>query len=82
MDVRYNGKHASASTLLDWPMEKIVTKAMLRDQPSDSAYWRSKSFAERLAALESIRREYNSWKYTDAEQRFQRVYRVVKLKQR
>lgn len=61
-------------------MEKVVTRSKLRDQLSDIAYWRSKSFAERLAALESIRQEYNTWKYTDAEQRFQRVYRVVKLK--
>ena len=34
-----------------------------------------------MQALEEIRREYNNWKYTDAEQRFQRVCRVVKLKQ-
>lgn len=62
-------------------MEKVVAKIRLSKQGSDLEYWRSKTFAERLAALEEIRREYNSWKYTDAEQRFQRVYRVVKLKQ-
>jgi hypothetical protein len=62
-------------------IEKVVTKSTSESQTSDFAYWQSKSFAERLAALEEIRREYNSWKYTDAEQRFQRVYRVVKLKQ-
>jgi hypothetical protein len=63
-------------------MEKVVTKTSIRGKASDLAYWRSKSFAERLAALETIRSEYNTWKYTDAEQRFQRVYRIVKLKQR
>ena len=62
-------------------IEKIVTKVNLNEQKSDFAYWQTKSYAERLAALEEIRREYNDWKYTDAEQRFQRVYRVVKLKQ-
>lgn len=61
-------------------MEKVVTKAKLSQQTSDLEYWRTQSFTARLAALESIREEYNRWKYTDAEQRFQRVYRVVKLK--
>ena len=61
-------------------IEKVVTKSTSKKQNSDFAYWQSKSFAERLDALEEIRQEYNSWKYTDAEQRFQRVYRVVKLK--
>lgn len=60
---------------------KIINKTMLGEKESDFAYWQTKSYAERLAALEEIRREYNNWKYTDAEQRFQRVYRVVKLKQ-
>lgn len=62
-------------------IEKIVTKTTFGKQKSDFAYWQSKSYAERLNALEEIRREYNDWKYTDAEQRFQRVYRIVKLKQ-
>jgi hypothetical protein len=62
-------------------IKKVVTKTNLGEQKSDFEYWQSKSYAERLAALEEIRREYNNWKYTDAEQRFQRVSRVVKLKQ-
>jgi hypothetical protein len=62
-------------------IEKFVAKTDLGEQKSDFSYWQTKSYAERLAALEDIRREYNDWKYTDAEQRFQRVYRVVKLKQ-
>jgi hypothetical protein len=60
---------------------RVVTKTKIGEEKSDFAYWQTKSYAERLAALEEIRREYNNWKYTDAEQRFQRVYRVVKLKQ-
>lgn len=61
-------------------IENVVTKTNLAKK-SDFSYWRTKGYAERLAALEEIRREYNDWKYTDAEQRFQRVYRIVKLKQ-
>ncbi|HRH42352.1 MAG TPA: hypothetical protein PKY82_12060 [Pyrinomonadaceae bacterium] len=61
-------------------IEAVITKTNLTKQKSDFTYWQTKSYAERLAALEEIRQEYNNWKYTDAEQRFQRVYRVVKLK--
>lgn len=60
---------------------RIITKTMLGAKNTDVSYWLSRSVTERFAALEEIRREYNNWKYSDAEQRFQRVYRVVKLKQ-
>ena len=63
-------------------IEKVITKVTLSRQKSDFTYWGTKSYAERLDALEEIRQEYNNWKYTDAEQRFQRVYRVVKLKEK
>ena len=62
-------------------IEKVFSKTTLSERKSDFAYWQTKSYAERLAALEEIRQEYNNWKYTDAEQRLQRVYRIVKLKQ-
>ena len=62
-------------------VQKTVKKIKSGEEESDFSYWQTKSYAERLDALEEIRREYNSWKYTDAEQRFQRVCRVVKLKQ-
>ena len=62
-------------------IEKVVTKHIQSKRASDFAFWQTKSYSERLQALEEIRREYNNWKYTDAEQRFQRVYRIVKLKQ-
>lgn len=58
---------------------KVVSKVALKNQSSDFNYWQSKSYAERLTALEEIRREYHQWKY-DAEPRLQRVYRVTKLK--
>ena len=52
-------------------IEKVVTKTSINEQNSDFAYWQTKSYAERLAALEEIRQEYNNWKYTNAELRFQ-----------
>jgi hypothetical protein len=58
-------------------IEKVVKKYKTGQQPNDFSYWQSKSYEERLAALEQIRKEYNSWRY-DAEQGFQRVYRIVK----
>ncbi len=61
-------------------IKKVVVKKSLKGQESDLAYWQTRSFEERLAALEEMRQEYNNWKYTDAEQRFQRVYRVTQLK--
>jgi hypothetical protein len=42
----------------------------------DAAWWRQQPPAERIAALEAIRREYHLWKY-GAEPRFQRVYRIA-----
>lgn len=60
-------------------LEKIVCKYKLGEQPEESFYWQNRSYQERLAALEEIRTEYNSWRY-NAEQRFQRVYRIIKQK--
>jgi hypothetical protein len=59
---------------------KTVKKVRLADNRGDFDYWRQKTPAERLAALESIRQEFNRWKYSDAEQRFQRVFAIVKQK--
>jgi hypothetical protein len=63
-------------------IEKVISKVKLTEQKSDFLYWQSKSYIERLAALEDIRREYNNWRYNGAEQRFQRVYRITQLKRR
>jgi hypothetical protein len=56
---------------------KVIKKYKFNEQPNDFLFWRSKSYEERLEALEQIRKEYNSWRY-NAEQGFQRVYRIVK----
>ena len=56
---------------------KVYKKVHIRKQGSDFVYWQTQPYQIRLAALEQIRQEYNQWKY-GAEQRFQRVYKVVK----
>jgi hypothetical protein len=55
----------------------VVCKIKIDDAPSDLTYWRSQSYEKRLAALESIRTDYNKWKY-GAQPGLQRVYRVIK----
>jgi hypothetical protein len=57
---------------------RVVKKYSLKDQPNDFQFWQSKSYEDRLRALEEIRKEYNSWKYHHAEQGLQRIYRIVK----
>ncbi len=56
---------------------KIIRKEKLEKVNTDFTYWQTKSYQERLSALESIREEYNSWEY-DNKQRFQRVYKIIK----
>ena len=60
-------------------ISKVVKKFQINEQPNDFVYWQSKSYEERLNALEQIREEYNQWRY-NAEQGFQRVCRIVKRK--
>lgn len=54
-----------------------VSKTTLKSSKSDLVYWRNQPYEARLAALETIRREYHQWKY-NAEPGFQRVYRIIK----
>ena len=58
-------------------IKKVYTKVNLHEQRNDFAYWQTRSYQERIAALEEIRRDYHRWKY-GAEPRFQRVYTIVK----
>ncbi len=60
-------------------IEKTVGKYKMGEEPSDLKYWQSRSPKERLEALEHIRQDFNRWKY-GAEQRIQRVYRIIKQK--
>ena len=58
-------------------MDKTVFKIFAFDEvKSDFAYWQSRPYEERLAALESIRNDYIKWAY-DIQPGFQRVYRIV-----
>jgi len=57
----------------------VARKVKLTEERSDYSYWADQSFEARLDALESLRDEFNSWKFND-QQRFQRVYRVIKQK--
>ena len=60
-------------------VREAVKKYKIGHQPNDFAYWQSKSYEQRIEALEQIRAEYNSWRY-DAEQGFQRVCSIIKQK--
>ncbi len=57
----------------------IAKKIKLAEEKSDYRYWINQSIEARLDALESIREEFNNWKFND-QQRFQRIYRVIKQK--
>ena len=57
----------------------IVKKIKLAEERSDFSYWVNQSVEARLDALESLREEFNNWKFND-QQRFQTVYRVIKQK--
>lgn len=58
------------------PIVPVVHRVALTEQEPDSVYWRTRPYAERLAALEEIRQEYHRWKY-HAEPRLQRVCRIT-----
>jgi hypothetical protein len=60
-------------------ISKEVHKYRLGEEPRDVDYWRTKSYQERLEALELIRKEYIAQNY-DADIGFQRVCRVIRLK--
>ncbi len=57
----------------------VSRKIRQAEEKNDFGYWSNQSVEARLEALESIREEFNSWKFND-QQRFQRVYRVIKQK--
>lgn len=58
------------------PIERIVNKFRIGEEPNNSAVWKDYSASERLAALESIRMEYHLTKY-GTEPRLQRVLRIT-----
>ena len=59
-------------------LDKTAVQVFNSDNvPTDVAHWQTRSFEERLTALESIRNDYIKWAY-DIQPGFQRVYRIVK----
>jgi len=58
---------------------KVINKYKFGEEPKDLSFWQSKSYEERIEALEQIRQEYNQWRY-HAEPGLQRVYKIIKLK--
>lgn len=61
-------------------MEKIVRKIAKKEQTSDFSYWQKQPPQKRIEALEQIRREYNQYRYKNAEPRLQRVHSIIKRK--
>ena len=62
-------------------MEKTVKKYHLNDPQQyedEREYWRSKTPEERITALEQLRKQYMKLKGIDAEQRIQRVCKIIK----
>lgn len=58
-------------------MEKVIKIVPLKNAPKDSVYWMSKSSQERIDAIEFLRDQYIKT-LPDAEQRFQRVCRIIR----
>jgi hypothetical protein len=56
---------------------RVVRIVRMSEQGNDYQYWQSRSYQERLAALEELRQEY--YGQADGSQpRLQRVYTVTK----
>jgi len=58
---------------------KVVNKYKFGEEPKNISFWQSKSYEERIDALEQIRHEYNQWRYP-AQPGLQRVYKIIKMK--
>ena len=66
-------------TNIDQMDKTFIRKGNIKEQGNDYLFWQSQPYEIRLATIEQIRNEYNTWKY-GAEQGFQRVYRIIKRK--
>ena len=59
-------------------MIKTVQIYRMGKEPKERKYWLTRPAAERFQALEQMRRNF----YDNASEGFQRVYRIIKQKQR
>ena len=57
-------------------MDKVIRIISQKAEKSDFIFWKNKSFAERIDAIEFLRNQYYSLS-KNVQQRFQRVCRVV-----
>ncbi len=60
-------------------MHKSLKITSLKDDTNDYQYWSTKSFVERLNAIELLRTHYYKLN-SNAESRFQRVCRIINNK--
>ncbi len=63
------------NTKIDRSQVKVVKKGQEED---DVFFWLERTPIERILALETIRQEYNQWKYGNQPE-FQKVYKVVNM---
>lgn len=59
-----------------WTMEKVVNIITLKQKQSDYQFWLTKSFNDRLDAIELLRAQYIKFR-KDVQPRLQRVCRVI-----
>ena len=60
-------------------MEKVISVIKKSDDRNDFKFWQSKSYQERIDAIETLRSQYFQMK-KNVQQGVQRVYTVVKQK--
>jgi hypothetical protein len=61
-------------------MDRVVKITSLKDKSSDFQFWMSKSFLQRLQAIETLRSQYIKYQQ-NAESGLQRISTVVNRKQ-
>ncbi len=65
------------NVVMDAKIDRSAVNIVCTEEaPSDFAFWQTQSYEQRLRTLETIRREYHTWKY-GTQPRLQRVYRIV-----
>ncbi len=56
-------------------MRKVLRKYSLKNVPPEGAFWKTRTFEERLDAVEFLRMQFY---YNETPPRFQRVFTIVK----
>lgn len=59
-------------------VDRTSVRILKKSEPkSDFGFWQTQSYEARLQALETIREEYNNWKY-GTKQGFKRIFKITK----